>query len=375
MGKRYLFPLCLALGILLFLSGPTEARKYRYTDLGTFAGQQTQEDEGEAWGLNDKGQIVGWARVGGKAVAVRWDTETKTFITLGAGIDSCALSINNLGWIVGTVSISDAPAVFFWDPAFPTPALLPNTLGGTKSWCNKINDQGQVVGYAESSITDPVNVHAFLSDWTNRTMQNLGTLGGTESWANDINSLGQIVGASRIDTEIMRACWDAGSRELQSLGTLGGGENDESAAMGINNRSQVVGWSTAPDGYVYAFLRNMLAPGEPMQTLGILAGDYNYSQALGINDRGEVVGECGYMNEEGILGSRGAFIWTAARGMQDLNTLVGNLPAGRFLACAYAINRSGWIVGVATDSQGLHQRAFLLQPIADLAHLQLLLLD
>ena len=60
---------------------------------------------------------------------------------------------------------------------------------------------------------------------------------------------------------------------------------------------------------------------------------------------------------EGILESRGAFIWTAAKGMQDLNTLAVNLPAGVSLACAYGINRSGWIVGVAytTDSQGLHR--------------------
>ena len=303
MGKRYLFLLSLALGVLLFLSGTTEARKYRYTDLGTFGGLQTLQGEGEAWGLNDKGQIVGWAGVvvgqTWEPRAVRWDMATRTFIDLGAGNDSCALSINNLGWIVGTASLSDARA-FFRDPAIPTPQILPNNFGGTQSWANKINDQGQVVGYAETSETDPVTqkkyVHAFLSDWANRTMQNLGTLGGNESWANDKNPLGQIVGTAQIDTEIQLAFLDPGNRVLQNLGTLGG---DESAAIGINNQGQVVGWSTASDGYVYAFLRNILAPGEPMQNLGILTGDYNYSQALSINDRGEVVGECGYINWKG----------------------------------------------------------------------------
>jgi probable HAF family extracellular repeat protein len=374
MGKRYLFLLCLVLGVLLFLSGTTEARKYRYTDLGTFGGQQTLQGEGEAWGLNDKGQIVGWAGVvvgqTWEPRAVRWDTATRTFIDLGAGNDSCALGINNLGWIVGTASLSNARA-FFWDPASPTPQILPNNLGGTQSWANKINDQGQVVGYAETS--EAGYVHAFLSDWTNRTMQDLNTLGGNESWGNDINSLGQIVGTAQIDTGMQLAFLDPGNRVLQNLETLDG---DESAAMGINNQGQVVGWSTASDG-VYAFLRNILAPGEPMQNLGILTGEYNYSQALSINDRGEVVGECGYINMEGIVESRGAFLWTATKGMQDLNTLVVNLPTGFSLACAYGINRGGWIVGVAytNDSQGLHQRAFLLRPIADLAHLNLLLLD
>ena len=377
MGKRYFFLLWMVLGVLLFLSGTTEARKYRYTDLGTFGGQQTLEGEGEAWGLNDKGQIVGWAGVvvgqTWEPRAVRWDTATKTFIDLRAGNDSCALSINNLGWIVGTASLSNARA-FFWDPAILTPQILPNNLGGTQSWFNKINDQGQVVGYAETSETDPVTqkkyVHAFLSDWANRTMQNLGTLGGNESWANDISPLGQIVGTAQIDTGMQIAFLDPGNRVLQNLGTLDG---DQSAAMGINNQGQVVGWSTASDG-VYAFLWNILAPGEPMQNLGILTGEYNYSQALSINDQGEVVGECGYINLEGILESRGAFIWTATKGMQDLNTLVVNLPAEVSLACAYGINHSGWIVGVAYTNDS-HRRAFLLRPITDLSHLNLLLLD
>ena len=114
-----------------------------------------------------------------------------------------------------------------------------------------------------------------------------------------------------------------------------------------------------------------------MQNLGVLTGGYNYSQALSINEWGEAVGECGYINLEGTIESRGAFIWTAVKGMQDLNTLVVNLPAGVSLACAYGINRNGWIVGVGyfTDSLGLHRRPFLLSPIAGLAHLQLLLLD
>jgi len=377
MGKRYLYLLCLVLGVLFFLPGTTEAGKYRYTDLGTFGGQQTLEGEGEAWGLNDKGQIVGWAGIvvaqTWESRAVRWDTATKTFIDLRAGNNSCALSINNLGWIVGTASLSDARA-FFWDPAISTPQILTNNLGGTQSWLNKINDQGQVVGYAETGETDPVTqkkyVHAFLSDWANRTMQNLGTLGGNESWANDISPLGQIVGTAQIATGMLLAFLDPGSRVLQNLGTLGG---DQSAAMGINNQGQVVGWATASNG-AYAFLRNILAPGEPMQNLGILTGGYNYSQALSINDRGEAVGECGYINLEGIVESRGAFIWTATKGMQDLNALVVNLPAGVSLACAYDINNRGWIVGVAYTNDS-HRRAFLLRPITDLSHLKLLLLD
>jgi hypothetical protein len=62
--------------------------------------------------------------------------------------------------------------------------------------------------------------------------------------------------------------------------------------------------------------------------------------------------------------------------MKGLNRLMVTLAAGVSLSCDCDINRDGWIVGVAyaTDFQGLHYRAFLLRPIADLAHLHLLLL-
>ena len=52
---------------------------------------------------------------------------------------------------------------FFWDPANQTLQPITNTLGGIQAWANKINDQGQVVGYAEATVhPDPIYVHAFL---------------------------------------------------------------------------------------------------------------------------------------------------------------------------------------------------------------------
>ena len=45
------------------LTGASEAGQYHYLDLGTFTGLQTDQSQpaGEALGLNDQGQIVGWA--------------------------------------------------------------------------------------------------------------------------------------------------------------------------------------------------------------------------------------------------------------------------------------------------------------------------
>jgi hypothetical protein len=49
-----------------------------------------------------------------------------------------------------------------------------------------------------------------------------------------------------------------------------------------------------------------------------------------------------------------AFLYTQTAGIQDLNTLVVNLPAGVTLRRALAINDPGDIVGVTTNG-----RAFL----------------
>jgi probable HAF family extracellular repeat protein len=381
MRKRSIFTLLLGLGVLFFLTGTPEARQYYYWDLGTFTGPQTLPGQGqpvgEALGLNDQGQIVGWAWIWNadetvldwEQHAVRWDLATRTFQDLGAGNNSFAYSINNLGQIVGTAATGGVTNAFFWDPANPPLQPITNTLGGTQAWAIKINDQGQVVGYAETTMApNPVYVHAFL--WpVNQKMQDLGTMGGTQSWANDINSAGQIVGTSTDANGGYGAYLrDPASENLQPLGSffVGG----QSGALGLNRLGQVVGWSLTASGSFHAFWQTSL-PGQPLD-LGILPGEnYNYSQAMSLNAQGQIVGECG-INNSGVLQPNSAFLWTAGQGMQDLNApgLVVNRPAGVSLIRAHAINRRGQIVGITSNS-----RPFLLTPITPLPHLQLLLLD
>ena len=63
------------------------------------------------------------------------------------------------------------------------------TLGGTTSSAYDNNEEGQVVGSAETASGER---HAFL--WEKGVMTDLGTLGGTKSSADEINNIGQIVG-------------------------------------------------------------------------------------------------------------------------------------------------------------------------------------
>jgi probable HAF family extracellular repeat protein len=124
-----------------------------------------------------------------------------------------------------------------------------------------------------------------------------------------------------------------------------------------------VGWSLTTSGFIHAFLQTSLQ-GQPLD-LGMLPGTYDYSQALSLNDQGQIVGECGASSNPIT-----AFLWTANKGMQDLNAsgLVVNPPSGDSLMRAKAINNMGQIVGITSN-----YRPFLLTPIIPQPYLLLLL--
>ena len=100
------------------------------------------------------------------------------------------------------------------------------------------------------------------------TVTDLGTLpGGSGSYAEAINNNGQVVGYSYIggDSVCHPFLWQSGSGMLD-LGTLGG---SYSIAEGINNLGQVVGMSDH-----VAFLYS----GETMQNIGALLGGESNAQ-------------------------------------------------------------------------------------------------
>ncbi len=90
-----------------------------------------------------------------------------------------------------------------------------------------------------------------------------------------INDAGQIVGSNGQD-----AClWDNGT--VTDLGNLGG---STTVACAINDKGEVVGYGTTPNGDTHAFLWQNAA----MTDLGSLGG--SYSAACGINNAGQVAG-------------------------------------------------------------------------------------
>jgi probable HAF family extracellular repeat protein len=150
---------------------------------------------GNALWINDSGQIVGFTGpCAATSHAVVWDNDTlSTLLDNGTGAE--AFGNNNLGQIVGFVGAPDngTPNAALWqNDTLTNLGLLPGDAGGIASG---INDKGQVVGSNFDSLGNWN--HAFI--WQNNVMTNLNKLIPADSnlfatMANKINESGQISG-------------------------------------------------------------------------------------------------------------------------------------------------------------------------------------
>ena len=248
-------------------------------DLGTLGGNPQQEDS-QAYGINNSGQIVGWSWNSNNAGHAFLDSggTMQDLGTLG-GTASGATAINNSGQVVGnstTTTASSPPAHAFLYSDGSMQDL--GTFGGEWSVAYGINDSGQVAGWA--SYGSSYLGHAFL--YSGGTMQDLGTLGtGAYSWAYGINNSGQVVGASYINSSSTEhAFLDSGGtmQDLTPVGSAG------SEALAINNAGQVVGNNNGQafidSGGTMSDLNGLINP-----ALGLVL-----ENATAINDQGWIVG-------------------------------------------------------------------------------------
>ena len=193
-----------------------------------------------------------------------------------------------------------------------------------------VNVADEVVGYSTTVSTSPYlangPTHAF--SWTaTGGMVDLGTLGGTSSdssAANGVNDSGEVVGWSSTGTSGSHAFSYTPSGGMVDLGTLGG---TSGTAEAVNDDGEVVGYSTTSGGDTHAF---SYSPSGGMVDLGTLGG--STSEAFGVNAGGEVVGW-----STTATGQTHAFTWTAGGGMTDL--------APSSSASAYGVNGNGEVVG------------------------------
>ena len=219
------------------------------------------------------------------------------------------------------------------------------TLGGPRTFAYDINEQGQVVGYSETSEKGgEFPAHAVI--WSGGTITDLGTLGGQRSYAYSINQQGLVAGYSYTSDANGGAFLAGKSITMNNLGTLPGGSL--SKAYGINKDGQITGFSEiSMNGWIvdHAFLSKDGA----MQDIGTLGGLYSYGR--GINDSGQVVGY-----SENANGAAHAFLWEikeTEKIMYDLKTLGGSD------SYANRINNMAQVVGCSLTGGGESHAFFL----------------
>jgi probable HAF family extracellular repeat protein len=212
----------------------------------------------------------------------------------------------------------------------------PLVPGTTDAWAFAINDIREIVGVADASDGSH---HGFF--WCKKSgLIAVGNLPGmTESWASGINIYRRVVGWSGTDSSSRAFIWWKRTREMIDLGTLPGWK--WSVANAINDHYDVAGAATNADRSVMRAFLLMGGAGGTFVDLGTLGG--TSSAASGLNELGQVVGW-----SQTTSGQKHAFIWTSDTGMVDLGKLMG----GSY-SVASSINEYGEIVGYGDDANGV----------------------
>lgn len=327
------------------------AAEYTITNLGTFVGGGTSI----AQAISDNGQVAGYAYTAGNYNHAFLDSggamhDLGSLATDPLSQRSEAFGVNDSGQVTGwSYSDSGYQHVFLYD----TTGM--HDLGGLSQYPSigyAINNAGQVTG---SAVSPTFNQDVFL--WNGTQMLDIGTLGGISQTGHKqgegmaINATGQVTGDSVAPGGYLHAFLYNGT-QMHDLGLLPGATSTaQSYGTAINDLGQVAGYANMTAGGIY---HAMLYNAGGMHDLGTLG---TYSNAYGINNSGAVVGESIVS-----LDLSHAFVYTAATGMLDLNSLI-TPNSGWVLESATAINDHGQIAGYGTINGAT--RAFLLTPVPE----------
>jgi probable HAF family extracellular repeat protein len=231
-----------------------------------------------AAGVNNRGQIVGWAENGVLDPTCNHAAPVNQYLQFEAAIwgpgltemrqlplypgdpDSAATAINDSGEVIGISGICENAV----GDQSATHALLWEKDGGiinlgnlgSQAWNTPVslNNRGEVVGFANNTSSNP---QGFL--WTKaKGMQPLPFIGDdNQGVAYDINELGQVVGISNGGTEPYSArafLYENGKmNDLNNL-TVGDSGLYLILAQGINNQGEIVGTAVDANGTQVGFL-------------------------------------------------------------------------------------------------------------------------
>jgi len=305
-------------------AAPALAAGWTLTDLGTLGGTNS-----EASGLNDAGQVVGYAEgADGTPYPVVWTNGVATPLSTRPG-RAIALSPNGVaaGNVISATSTKVDATLLTGGNAYDL-----GTFGGSFSLVAAVNDSGQVGGYAR---TPDEKDHAFLG--TVSGMVDLGTFGGLYSYVYGLNQSGLAVG-SAYDASGVARCFRTTGGGLVDLGTFGGRFCN---AFAVNDAGQITGGAASTAGVSHAFVFD----GRGMVDLGTLGGSSSVGYA--INRLGQVTGSSRTASNQ-----THAFFHDGTR-MIDLGTLGGLVTVGR------GVNAAGQVIGTSTLPNSSTSQPFL----------------
>ncbi|HZD30859.1 MAG TPA: hypothetical protein VE779_04280 [Candidatus Angelobacter sp.] len=293
--------------------------------------------------------------------------------TLAGGASSQPFSINRIGSVSGASALTGgATHAVVWSNGKMSDL---RTLGGMNSTAFAENTNGEAVGEAETSLSDP-NGEDFCGFGTyvqclpfraqNGVMSPLPTLGGNNGAVNQVNGSGLAVGfaesgipdpgcSSPQVLHFKPVVWT--NKEAHQLPTYAG--DPDGVALEVNDGGQVVGASglCAPLSPVVLYLQPVHAllwdRNRPVDlgNLGGATGQAGGNIAWAINNKGQVIGVSDLPSDSTFH----AFLWTRQTGMEDLGTLPGHVAS-----TASGINDDGTVVGLSFDAN-FNGHAFIWQ--------------
>lgn len=234
---------------------------------------------------------------------------------------------------------------------------LPGVNSSCESW---ISGNGLIVGASENGTIDPLTgwpaMEAVL--WKNGQVINLGTFGGNESFAIGVNNRGEVVGAAANaipdpfsvffgwGTQTRGFLWQNGV--IQDLGTLGG---PDALATQINERGQIFGASYIssipnPVTGIPPFDAFLYENGKMEDIPNAFGG--TQVNPFWANNQGELVGNASLPGETMFH----PFLWDGGP-LLDLGTFGGDFGD------ANMVNDTGEIVGAATFPGDVISHGFL----------------
>ena len=236
-----------------------------------------------------------------------------------------AFGINDRDQVVGTANNVDGSGLILqtavlWEHEQPIDlgALHP----GWNAYASDINLWGVIVGASAPVIAQNTGP-ATPVVWSGGTVQALPLLPGeTGGSANEINALGVIIGVQTSATNTIPCLWywNGTGFTAVNLGSLGGNSGE---AFGINNFTQVTGYSLSAGNHAQPFRWD---PQRGLQPLPLLPPETDCN-AFNLNNLGQIVGNCNVFDSKGNVVSSRSVIWENGT-VLDLQTLVpkGTLP-------------------------------------------------